>query len=68
MNYLGYMWADRGERLEEAKKQIKKAVELEPKNPSYRLNLSSALAKAGNSGESQKEKELYLKLLAACRT
>ena len=35
MNYLGYMWADRGERLDEAKGLIEKAVELEPKNAAY---------------------------------
>jgi tetratricopeptide (TPR) repeat protein len=35
MNYLGYMWADRGEKLDEAKKLIGKALELEPKNPAY---------------------------------
>jgi tetratricopeptide (TPR) repeat protein len=35
MNYLGYMWADRGENLGEAKKLIGRALELEPKNPAY---------------------------------
>ncbi|HXT39838.1 MAG TPA: tetratricopeptide repeat protein [Candidatus Angelobacter sp.] len=35
MNYLGYMWADRGENLDEAKKLIGRALELEPKNPAY---------------------------------
>lgn len=35
MNYLGYMWADRGEKLDDAKKLIEKAVELEPKNAAY---------------------------------
>ena len=35
MNYLGYMWADRGENLEEARRLIEKAVELEPANPAF---------------------------------
>ncbi|PYL01726.1 MAG: hypothetical protein DME19_00630 [Verrucomicrobia bacterium] len=35
MNYLGYMWADRGENLEEARSLIEKAVEQEPKNAAY---------------------------------
>ena len=35
LNYLGYMWADRGENLDEAKKLIEKAIELEPKNSAY---------------------------------
>ena len=35
MNYLGYMWAERGQNLAEAQKLIEKAVELEPKNAAY---------------------------------
>ena len=34
-NYLGYMWADRGEHLDEAGDMIRKALEMEPDNPSY---------------------------------
>jgi tetratricopeptide (TPR) repeat protein len=32
LNYLGYMWADRGDNLEKARDMISKAVKLEPKN------------------------------------
>ncbi len=35
LNYLGYMLADRGVRLEEAKGFIQKALEEEPNNPAY---------------------------------
>jgi tetratricopeptide (TPR) repeat protein len=35
LNYLGYMLADRGVRLEEAKGFIMKALEQEPNNPAY---------------------------------
>ena len=35
LNYLGYMWAERGENLDEAKEFIEKAVKLEPKNAAY---------------------------------
>jgi tetratricopeptide (TPR) repeat protein len=35
MNYLGYMWAERGENLEEARALIAKALELEPDNAAY---------------------------------
>jgi tetratricopeptide (TPR) repeat protein len=35
LNYLGYMWAERGENLDEAKELIEKAVELEPKNAAF---------------------------------
>ena len=35
LNYLGYMLADRGERLEEARDMIRKALEIEPDNGAY---------------------------------
>jgi len=34
-NYLGYLWADRDVRLEEALELINRAVELDPENPAY---------------------------------
>lgn len=35
MNYLGYMWADRGIRLHEALEYIRKATEMDPYNGAY---------------------------------
>ena len=35
LNYLGYMLADRGERLDESVGYLKKALEIEPDNGSY---------------------------------
>jgi tetratricopeptide (TPR) repeat protein len=35
MNYLGYSWAERGIRLEEAEKLLRKAVSLEPESGAY---------------------------------
>jgi tetratricopeptide (TPR) repeat protein len=35
LNYLGYMYADRGVRLDEAQKLISRALELEPENGAY---------------------------------
>lgn len=35
MNHLGYTWAERGQRLDEALKLIKRAVELDPENGAY---------------------------------
>ena len=35
LNYLGYMFADRDQRLEEAQKMISRALELEPENGAY---------------------------------
>jgi tetratricopeptide (TPR) repeat protein len=45
MNYLGYMWADRGVNLPEAHKLIEKAVQAEPKNAAYLDSLGWVLFK-----------------------
>jgi len=44
-NYLGYMLADRGVRLEESVKYIQKAVQLEPNNGAYLDSLGWAYLK-----------------------
>ena len=46
-NYLGYMWADRGERLDEAGDMIKKAVEMDPDNGAYLDSLGWLYFKKG---------------------
>ena len=48
LNYLGYMLADRGVRLEEALGYLKKAVELEPQNGAYLDSIGWAYFKIGN--------------------
>ncbi|MDQ3070223.1 MAG: tetratricopeptide repeat protein [Acidobacteriota bacterium] len=45
LNYLGYMLADRGERLEEAVSLITRALAIEPDNPSYHDSLGWAYFK-----------------------
>ena len=35
LNYLGYMWADLGQRLDEADKLIERALALEPENAAF---------------------------------
>lgn len=45
LNYLGYMWADRGENLAEARQMIEKAVKLEPKNAAFLDSLGWVLYK-----------------------
>jgi tetratricopeptide (TPR) repeat protein len=35
LNYLGYMWADRGENLEESRQFIERALQAEPDNAAY---------------------------------
>ena len=47
LNYMGYMLADRGVRLEEALNYIKKAVDLEPANGAYLDSLGWAYYKLG---------------------
>jgi tetratricopeptide (TPR) repeat protein len=48
LNYLGYMLADRGVRLEEAVGLIKRAVQEEPQNYAYLDSLGWAYFKMGN--------------------
>ena len=49
LNYLGYMLADKGIRLPEALKLIRKAVELEPMNGAYLDSLGWAYFKLGST-------------------
>lgn len=46
LNYLGYMLAERGERLDESVRYVKKALELEPDNGSYLDSLGWAYYKS----------------------
>lgn len=47
LNYLGYMLADRGEKLPEALAMIQKAVQLDPQNYAYLDSLGWAYFKLG---------------------
>jgi tetratricopeptide (TPR) repeat protein len=47
LNYLGYMLAERGERLEESVDLIKRALQVEPGNGSYLDSLGWAYFKGG---------------------
>ncbi len=57
LNYLGYMLADRGVRLEESLDLIKKAVDLDPNNGAYLDSLGWAYFKLNRLDEA----EIYLK-------
>jgi tetratricopeptide (TPR) repeat protein len=46
LNYLGYMLAERGERLDESVSYLTKALQVEPENPSYLDSLGWAYFKA----------------------
>lgn len=47
-NYLGYMWADRNVRLDEALKLITRAVDLDPTNAAYLDSLGWVHYRLGN--------------------
>ncbi len=47
LNYLGYMWADKGEKLPDALKMIRKAVDIEPWNGAYLDSLGWVYFKMG---------------------
>ncbi len=49
LNYLGYMWAERGRNLQEAKILIDRALALDPNNPAYLDSLAWALFKMGDA-------------------
>ena len=48
LNYLGYMLADRGTRLDEALGYIRRAVALDPQNGAYLDSLGWVYYKMGN--------------------
>ena len=51
LNYLGYMWAERGENLERARDLIRRAVELEPDSPAFLDSEAWVLHQLGRSAE-----------------
>ncbi|HKK21651.1 MAG TPA: tetratricopeptide repeat protein, partial [candidate division Zixibacteria bacterium] len=55
LNYLGYMLADRGERLDYARKLIEKAVEVKPDNPAYLDSYGWVLYRLGNFKDALKQ-------------
>lgn len=61
-NYLGYMWVDRNENLEEAGELIKRAVEMKPTEPAYLDSLGWYYYRIGNYQRAIGE------LIRACET
>jgi tetratricopeptide (TPR) repeat protein len=55
MNYLGYMWAEKGQHLEQANELIRKANELRPSTPSYIDSLGWVLYQQGKYDEALTE-------------
>jgi tetratricopeptide (TPR) repeat protein len=55
LNYLGYMLADRGERLEEAIRLVSRALDLDGDNPSYLDSLGWAYFKRGDLARAEQQ-------------
>jgi tetratricopeptide (TPR) repeat protein len=51
LNYLGYMWAERGTNLVRAREMIEKAVKMDPTNAAYLDSLGWVLFKQGHAQE-----------------
>jgi tetratricopeptide (TPR) repeat protein len=51
LNYLGYMWAERGTNLARAREFIEKAVKMDPTNAAYLDSLGWVLFKQGHTKE-----------------
>jgi tetratricopeptide (TPR) repeat protein len=49
LNYLGYMWAERGVNLEEAKALIERALRVDPKSAAYVDSMGWVLFKLGQT-------------------
>ena len=54
LNYIGYMLADRGIRLEEALQYVKKALEIDPNNGAYLDSLGWAFFKLNDMKNAEK--------------
>ena len=63
LNYLGYMWAERGQNLREALAMIEKALELSPGNPAYLDSQAWVLYRLGHPQEAKSLLEEALRLV-----
>lgn len=62
LNYLGYMWVDRGGRVEEGLAMIERAVAAEPQNGNYQDSLGWARYRLGQYDEAVRLLELAVTL------
>ena len=63
LNYLGYMWAERGQNLRQALGMIEKALELSPGNPAYLDSQAWALYRLGHPQEAKPLLEEALRMV-----
>jgi tetratricopeptide (TPR) repeat protein len=57
LNYLGYLWIERGENLDEAVGLVRRAVELDPDNGAYLDSLGWGYYQQGRHAEARTELE-----------
>lgn len=62
LNYLGYMWIERGENLEEAFAMVERAVALDPDNGAYMDSLGWGLFQLGRYEEARETLERAARL------
>ena len=62
LNYLGYMWAERGENLSEAREMIGKALKQEPDNAAFLDSMAWVLFKLNQPKEALEHQLKALKL------
>ncbi|MFQ5719094.1 MAG: tetratricopeptide repeat protein [Acidobacteriota bacterium] len=55
LNYLGYLWADAGRRLDEALEMINRAVALDPENAAYLDSLGWVYFRLGRADEASEQ-------------
>jgi tetratricopeptide (TPR) repeat protein len=63
LNYLGYMWTEQGQNLQEALELVNRAVELEPDNGAYLDSLGWAYYQLGRYGEARDNLERAAELI-----
>ncbi|MDX1503041.1 MAG: tetratricopeptide repeat protein [Thermoanaerobaculia bacterium] len=63
LNYLGYMWAERGTNLDEAVDLVQRAIELDPDNGAYIDSLGWAYYQMGRYGEARDHLERAAELV-----
>jgi tetratricopeptide (TPR) repeat protein len=64
LNYLGFMWADRGINLEKAQKMIARALDRDPENGAYLDSYAWVLFKKGKFKEALKYQEKAMQFSA----
>jgi tetratricopeptide (TPR) repeat protein len=63
LNYLGYMWAEKGQNLEEALRMIRRALELDPENAAYVDSLGWVYFRMGELPQAVEQLEKAARLL-----